>query len=289
MPKKISFFDDKKKIRKKYIIYSLVFLFLVSSCLTFCISYYYTDGSASGTSSIHIPEFAPKVNGSSDNYQTINLASTIDNGKSLAPGARGKFKIDIDFTYVETDAYYRVTFDRTNIPNNIHFYVDENLTTELDEFEGIEYSGYGDRLAEHYIYWQWIYSNDPDSNQNDNLYMGQEIDLPFEAYISQRIDDGAIIVNDLEKPTGRIFLSGTEGSFNVELDFSNVSLINYVINFTKGDVPIHFYSDSSYTTEITNVHGIFDDSDNNTYQVETIYWRSDISLSNSFYYVVSLY
>lgn len=289
MPKKISFFNDKKKIRKKYVIHGLIFLFLFTSCLSFCISYYYTDGNVSGKSSIQVPSFAPLVNNSINNNQNINLADTIINGKNLAPGAKGKFKIDINFTNVGVDAYYRISLDRTNVPYNMRFYTDEELTNEINDFEGIQLVNNSDKIAEHYVYWQWIYADDSNSNIGDSAYMGQDIYLPFTAYISQRIDNRTIIVNNIEKPTGRIALSGREGSFDIELDFSNVSLTNYIINFTKDDLSgdIHFYSDASYTNEITSVSGIRDIE--SEYETKTIYWKSNSYLSDNLYYVVSLY
>lgn len=44
---------------------------------------------------------------------------------------------------------------------------------------------------------------------NDSLYMNSEITLPFTAYVSQNVDKHTIIVNEYEKPTGRVNLSGT--------------------------------------------------------------------------------
>ncbi len=268
--------------------------FVLFACIVVAgvgLSFFYTSGSFSGTSStITIPEYAPIINGSKNMNQNINLSNTITNNKRLAPGAVGKFKVDLDFSSVDSDAYYKVYFDRTNIPNNIHFYVDKDLSSELFSIEGVQLLENSNKTAEHYIYWTWEYSDTTESNENDSLYMNQEINLPFVAYVSQNVERHTVIVNDQEKPTGRINISGTQGSFNINLDFSNFdSSKNYKVYFNSDDVSsgLHFYTDSSYQNEITNINGTYNGSDSSINN--TIYWKYDGgSLNTSLYYVVNL-
>ena len=257
--------------------------------LTGSFAYYFTSGNFTGSSVINIPAFGPKVNSSTNVNQSIDLATTIINNKNLAPGAVGKFKIDIDFTDVGTNAYYNVSFDRTDIPNNIHFYVDSELTKELTNIDGVQYKTYNNKLAEHYIYWSWLYVDTPEGNANDNLYMNQEIILPFTAHISQRIEGHTIKVNEIEKPTGRVNLNGTSGSFDFNIDFSNISTAkNYKIYFNKenNENNLHLYSDSEYQNEITSIDVNYDGTNNEVNK--TIYWRLDGEEINnlSIYYVV---
>lgn len=288
-PKLLKF---KRKFRrnKKQIYVTAFVLFACIVVTKIGISFYYTEGSYKGSTSIAGLSYAPKVNGSTSMSQTINLSNTITNGKNLAPGAVGKFKVDLDFSSVDSDAYYRVHFDRTNIPNNIHFYVDKDLSSELFSIEGVQLLENSNKTAEHYIYWTWEYSDTTESNENDSLYMNQEINLPFIAYVSQNVEHHTVIVNNVEKPTGRINISGTQGSFDMNLDFSNFdSSKNYKIYFNSDDVSsgLHFYTDSSYQNEITNINGTYNGS--NSPINNTIYWKYDGgSLNTSLYYVVNL-
>ena len=132
MLKKVRDFVKNNISSKRKIVFIFFLAVLLISVGSICFSYFYTGGSFSGSTSVNIPAFAPKVNNSYSFNQSINLANTITNNKSLSPGAEGKFKMDISFAEVETDAYYKVYYDSTGIPDNVHFYVDENYSEELD-------------------------------------------------------------------------------------------------------------------------------------------------------------
>ena len=285
-----------KTIRKKNIILMLLSVFVLSLCVSYCFSYYYTSGNLATVSyNINIPNFAPKVNGSYNLSQSIDLSSTITNNKNLAPGAEGKFKIDIDLSEVETDVYYRISYDRTNIPNNLHFYVDEEFTSELNYINGVEVTSNTNRVVEHYIYWRWILDNSETSNQNDSLYMGQSISVPFTTIVSQQIEEHATIINNYEIVTGRVNLIETHtgsnlGSFSIDLDLTGLTPSHdYYIYFGKNELSsnLHLYSDSSYQNEINNISVIYDGE--NTNVTKTIYWRLDndniSTLSDGLYYI----
>lgn len=272
--------------KKKTLVFVAVLFCITSTKVGF--AYYYTEGSYTGSASIEIPAFAPKVNDSYDISRSISLTNTITNGKRLAPGAVGKFKIDIDFSNMGYDSYYKISFDRTNIPTNIHFYADEELTKEITNIEGVQLKDYENKKAEHYIYWKWIYNNTTESNENDSLYMNKEITIPFTAEIMQKVNDyETLVVNNYERPTGRVYLSGNSGSFNLNVDFKNISSAsNYKIIFDKEDKSevVHLYSDSLFQNEITSLNINYDGE--NTLVSNTIYWRKDDSSLVSLYYIV---
>ena len=250
-------------------------------------SYYLTRGDFGSSASITVPGFAPKVNASYDLNQNIDLATTITNNKNLAPGAVGKFKIDIDFSKVDSNSSYRLYFDRSNIPKNIHFYVDQDLTDEISDIYGVQLSDYYNKSAEHYIYWTWIYSDTPESNSNDSLYMNTNIVLPFGVDIIQRIENNTFVVNDYERPTGRVHLEGNSGSIDFNFDFENISTAsNYNIYFDKEnkDGVLHLYSDSSFQNEIASLPVYYDGE--NTLVTSSVYWRLDDSSSTNLYYIV---
>ena len=290
------FMKSKKYSRIKVSIIFVMLLFTVSLG-TSCFSYFFTNGGfSSNNREVTISAFNPLVNTISSNNQTITLSDTITNNSNLAPGAEGYFKVDIDFSDVGTDSYYKLSYDRTGIPNNVKFYVDEDYTTELDFLEGVTYKDYGDQIAEHYVYWKWIVDNSADSNANDSLYMGQEIDVEFTAYISQIVDGHTVVVNDIERPTGRINIRNThtgnnKGAFNIKLDFSNVPTNSqYRIYFSEKELSdnLYIYSDSTYLNEINYIQGTYDGI--NSEVTHTVYWNlqtGNIStLSSGLYYVV---
>ena len=170
-----------------------------------------------------------------------------------------------------------INFDNTDLPENLHFYVDENFTSELTTIEGVQYLDDYNKVAEHYIYWKWDYLNNETANSNDNLFMDKEIIVPFEVRISARVNKNTILVNGIEKPTGRVNLI-------------NLSRTNYKIHFNISDISnnLHLYSDSSFVNEITDISDIYDGVNNEV--TKTIYYRFDESLNplTRLYYIVYL-
>ena len=250
-------------------------------------SYFFTKGNFNGNSSVNVLGFSPTINGSNDRTQNINLEDTIINEKNLAPGPIGKFNIDIDFTNAEMNSSYRISFDRSNIPNNIKFYVDENLTKEITVIDGTQLAEYNNKTAEHIINWKWIYSNTPESNANDSLYMNKNITLPYNIEIMQRTDYSTVKINNMKRPTGRVYLSGSSGSFNINLDFDGFeSGSNYNIYFNKDNKSsvLHLYTDSEFQNEISSLPVSYDGVNNLVNN--TIYWRLDDSSSTNLYYIV---
>ena len=181
-------------------------------------------------------------------------------------------------------------YDNTDIPNNLHFYVDEGYTTEFSKFEGVQHDEYITGTNNHYIYWKWDYVDSEEANSNDSLYMNREIVVPFKVDVSQHLDNRTIIVNNIEKQTGDILIDGDINSFNLNLNFENLNPTNYKIFLDNSDVSshVHFYSDSAYTNEITNISGYYDGTNNEV--TKTIYWKTDDSRSvvGTVYYAVYL-
>lgn len=87
-----------------------------------------------GQANAEIAKWNFKVNGQTDNIQTINLASAYDNEfiskNKLAPGTDGSFDIVIDATGTEVGLDYEVIFENEeNKPSNFKYI-----------YDGIEYS-----------------------------------------------------------------------------------------------------------------------------------------------------
>lgn len=176
---------ENNKIKKHNVIVVLlcISLVVVGSC---CYAIYTAKGHITSVGNIEIEGFTPKVNGNSNFSQTINLVNTITNNKSLAPGAEGSFNLNINFTDVSYDADYEIYYDGTNLPNNLHFYTDSNRTNSLTTIEGVYHKTDINKTIENTIYWKWDAINDSDSNTNDNLFINQNLSIPFTVEITQR-------------------------------------------------------------------------------------------------------
>lgn len=172
--------------RKKFLILLVAVLIFIGPIAIETVAKFYTVGQFKASTNIHVPEFAPIVNGKSEISQSIDLVSTITNSKSLAPGAVGNFDINIDFTNVQSAADYVINIDKTNLPNNMHFYSDESLQSEINSLNGTYSNSNTSLLINNTIYWCWEYKNDETSNTNDNLYMNKSISLPVTVTILQK-------------------------------------------------------------------------------------------------------
>ena len=74
--------------------------------------------------------------------------------------------------------------------------------------------------------------------------------------------------NDLVVP-------GTNGAFDLELDFSNVDVsVSYIINFDTTNIPtnLKLYSDNAYQNEITSINDSYTVGGSQT-KTHTIYWK----------------
>ena len=141
--------SKKKKI---IIIVSVLLAILLSFIGGKTFSKYLTQVKGEGIAEIASWDF--KVNGRTDEVQTINLSSTFDNetliGNKIAPGTKGSFNINLDATGSEVGINYKVTFDgETQKPTNLKF-----------KYNDTSYN------------WEWPFetgSNTSEINQNDKI------------------------------------------------------------------------------------------------------------------------
>ena len=123
------------------------------------------------------------------NAAELNLKNTITNNKPLAPGSEGKIVLNIDLSDMEVAVDYIIEISRDYLPNNIKFYSDSSRTNEIQNIEGT-FSINDNTSISHDIYWKWIYSETDESNENDSLYMGTDIQVLFNATFSQKVGGG---------------------------------------------------------------------------------------------------
>ena len=270
------------KIKKYFSRKNIIFVSLLICCLTisfsFCYSYLVAKGNITSSSDrVTVAGFGPRVNSSHNRTQYIDLASTITNNKTLAPGAEGKFILKFEFDTSDFSEYYKLYIGEADLPNNLHFYVDKDCTSEFNKFEGVYHNEDLIETIPHIIYWKWNYVDSEEANANDNLYMNKDIIVPFKVDVSQRVNNRTVFVNSYEVQTGDYLMIGKTGSIDLSLNFSNLNPTNYIIYLDKeeGASNAHFYSDSAYTNEITSISGYYNGTNNIVNK--TIYWKTDDS------------
>lgn len=288
----------KNLCRRKFAL--IIGLFIVLASMgTVCYSYFSMTGQITASTSLTTPKFKPSVSTGSYSYSNyLTYDSTFEyTDEQYAPGSSGSFDLNISFSEVDYDSYYKITYDRTNLPNNLKLYFDSNYTTEIDTIEGVQLKTNTNKTAYHKIYWKWLFVDDAESNTNDSLFMNKKISLMFNIRVAQKVENHALIVNNIEKPTGYFNVKNTaiddnSGVFDFVLDFSNIDeSTDYRVLFNYTNSNLHFYSDSEYQNEITSLSGSYDGVNKNI--THTVYWKlssgnySSLN-SQSLYYAVAL-
>jgi len=90
----------------------------------------------------------------------------------VMPDDKGTFDINIDSTGSSTDVDVTITISRTNLPDNLKFYLDENYTQELTTMTYMLKKS-NDMTMTVPVYWFWDGSVD---DENDTLFMGETLE-----------------------------------------------------------------------------------------------------------------
>jgi len=90
----------------------------------------------------------------------------------VLPDDKGTFDINIDSTGSSTDVDVTITISRTNLPDNLKFYLDENYTKELTT-KTYMLKQSTDMTMTVLVYWFWDGSVD---DENDTLFMGETLE-----------------------------------------------------------------------------------------------------------------
>lgn len=160
-------------------------------------SKYFTEVRGVGTATVAKWDF--RVNGSSEEVQTINLASTTDidsvRNNKIAPGTDGKFEIIIDATGIDVGIEYKVQFlNEQNLPPNMIFTYDNKSYTSLTELgeavKGNIYASEGEKTRTILILWEWLYQagdNEEEIKENDRIqteYAKSNVDYSFDVLVT---------------------------------------------------------------------------------------------------------
>jgi len=135
----------------------------------------------------NVADFDYTINANRSKKLNIDLNETIINdyySKRVIPGSFGKIAFNLDFLNTDVDVKYTINPIRKDVPNNIKFYSDDTFTNEIEFKEGLVLKN---SYKDEYIYWKWIYKDDPESNENDNLFQNKNIDIDFNIDIEQNI------------------------------------------------------------------------------------------------------
>lgn len=129
-----------------------------------------------GDGTAEIATWSFKVNGNTEQVQTIELKSTYDNatlvGNKIAPGTEGSFNIIVDGTGSDVGINYSIRIDnKTEKPDNLKFIYDDQEYYDLEELNtmitGTINANDEDKTRTIAIGWRWDYETGTDSNEID--------------------------------------------------------------------------------------------------------------------------
>lgn len=143
-----------------------------------------------GSKNLDVAKFQPKLNGSTNLSQSIDLADTITTNNYsddlVAPGTNGDIVLTLDFSDVDVSTDYVISVGTTDLPTNLSLYSDSSYTTSFSTINGTYTIG-GSTTHTQHIYWKWEYLTDASSNTNDNLYMNHSLSVPVTVTTTQRV------------------------------------------------------------------------------------------------------
>lgn len=161
----------------------LILAILIAIVLSFIggqtFSKYITEVKGQGIA--EVARWSFKVNGKSEEVQTINLASTCNNetliNNKIAPGTEGAFNIIIDGTGSDVGIEYNVKFENEmNKPQNLKFMYNEetyNSITELEDIlTGVINANAENKVTTLTVNWEWEYETGENENEilaNDKI------------------------------------------------------------------------------------------------------------------------
>lgn len=155
----------KKSYASRLGILALV-LALTSTCLLGgTMAKYATE--VTGTGSATVAKWSFKVNGETATMATVDLANTNYSNvksKTIAPGTKGSFDIELDASGSEVAVDYTIAFKNlSGKPDGLKFYSDAARKTEISLSTGltgtIALSDVNTKLTKT-IYWEWPYGAD---------------------------------------------------------------------------------------------------------------------------------
>lgn len=163
------------KKKKAIVIIALLSIIILSFIGGKTYSKYVSQITGNGVAQIATWSF--KVNGSEEQRQTINLASTYNNetliNNKIAPGTSGNFNIVIDGTGSDVGINYKIQCQNEgNLPENFKFIYNNQEYSKLSEiqdaFSGTINANDTNKKITLPIKWEWKYETGSDATQIAN-------------------------------------------------------------------------------------------------------------------------
>ena len=153
----------------------------------------------------------------------------------IVPGDSGVFDINIDSNGSVGDVLITITVERTNLPDNLKFYLDAEHTNELTT-HGVLIKKTGDMTKTVPVYWYW---NGRGSDENDNLFINTTInaDITVTATIANNS-----LYDELLKQGATLDTNVDFGADSSETNGQGLMMVNttqndeYPILYYRGDV-----------------------------------------------------
>ena len=243
--------ETNEKVKKKGIVKIIILIFLIATVIALAgLAYARYVTSIGGQTEVEIAKWNFKVTAGSSQSLNIDLADTrlvndtteVDRTK-VAPGTKGALALNIDASGSQVSLKYDIDLTLTQIPENLIFYSDSNMTNAIYKENGIihldGYFGANDnnKTETKTLYWQWAMetgSTQAEIDANDLLdsaWMGDEIILGIQATGRQVMENNS-----------------TEGQYAVTFDanggtlqgYGNASQASKQVTYggTYGDLPI---------------------------------------------------
>ena len=165
---------------KKNKIYGLSFL-LLALTFTYIGTYAYYMRVVEGKIKANTGAFTFDVLYNNATFKEVDLANTtgVSNKTVIVPGDKGSFDLVAKGSGSNVDIEYTITFNGSNVPSNMIFYLDENKTKVLDietnTIEGVLLTS-GTMEKTHTIYWEWPYDSGR-YNELDYEYQDKSIEI----------------------------------------------------------------------------------------------------------------
>ena len=185
-----------RKSKKIILILTLLLVVLTLGIGGYTYAKYRT--SIRGGGQVDVAKWSFKVNGDSEDLETIQLFETIDESKlvngKIAPGTSGEFTINIDGTGTEVGIDYHIKFENEqNKPTNLVYYYENQKYNSLSEIgpavNGTIFADDEDKIRDITIQWEWQYqTGDVDEIDTNDAIDTQEgianLDYTFDVIVT---------------------------------------------------------------------------------------------------------
>jgi len=199
---------------------------------------------------------------------TIPLNTNVE---YVMPGERDVVYLDIDSTGSSGNVLIEIEIERTNLPDNLKFYLDKNLTEELTSMFFCIFKS--DSMTKQIpIYWYWDAGIDSD---NDSLFINKEVEATINV-------TARIIGNNFYEQ----LLSSATIDTNVDFTYSS-------LKFIESDQCYEYSNqcneNGEYCTEFEqqcfeeNGQGLMQRENTKNDKYPILYYRGDVSNNNVIY------